>query len=114
MAGARVLRRRPRAQVPAALTPYTRVRSAVRRGAEAGWLVIEKRRQFGAGKTPFQVRVPLAALTESRVAKPIGLVGSSIALALTTGDELVFDIMAGLDAATTVARRFGDAAPPSP
>lgn len=79
--------------------------------AEAGWLVIEKRRQFGAGKTPFQIRVPLAALTESRAAKPkIGLVGSSITLALTTGDELVFDLMAGLDAATTVARRFGDAA----
>jgi hypothetical protein len=80
-------------------------------GADDGWLVVEKRRQFGAGKTPFQIRVPLAALAESRAAKPkIGLVGSSITLALSTGDELVFDIMAGLDAATTVARRFGDAA----
>jgi hypothetical protein len=82
----------------------------VRVRADDGWLVVEKRRMLGGRKSPFALRVPLAALIAAEAGKPrIGLVGSSIALGLATGDELVLDVMAGKEPAAVLARRFREA-----
>lgn len=78
---------------------------------DGGWLLIEKRRLLGGGKTPFKLCAPLAALLEVGAAKPkIGVVGSSLTFALSTGETLVFDVMAGQQASETLARRFREAA----
>src|SRR5947209_17625853 len=77
---------------------------------EDGWFV-EKRRILGNGKTSFSVRAPLAAVVDVRASKPrIGLVGSSLTFTVSIGEELVFDVMAGLPGAEPVARRFTEAA----
>lgn len=102
-------RNRARETLSAAAASSTAMNVSVR--ADGGWFVVEKRRALFGGKTPFTLRVPLAALVDAQGAKPkIGLVGSSLTFGFSTGDELVFDIMAGQAAAEAVARRFQDAA----
>jgi len=79
--------------------------------AEAGWLTIEKRRILGAGKTPFRLQVPLAAVTAVEVGRPkIGLVGSSLTFRLSGNDDLVLDVLAGAEPMKELAHRYQDAA----
>jgi hypothetical protein len=79
--------------------------------ADGGWLTVEKRRMFGAGKTPFGLRIPLAAVTDVETARPkVGLVGSSLTFRFSQIDDLVFDVVAGRELTAAVASRFKDAA----
>jgi hypothetical protein len=79
--------------------------------AEAGWLTLEKRRLPGAGTRRFRARLPLAALVEARIGPPaVGLGGSSVALSLSSGDELVLDVVAGREGTGMLAQRLEDAA----
>jgi len=74
------------------------------------WLVVEKRRLIGSGKTPFSARIPLAAVTDVRAGSArMAVVGSLLSFVLVTGGELRFDLPAGQAVVERAAQRFRDA-----
>jgi len=79
----------------------------VRITAHGGHLEIDKRRSFLLGRAPFHAEVSIAEITGVTVGPPLaGITGSSITIALRSGEELRGTVSVGREHAEDVAAQL--------